>query len=238
MATVADIITDALEITGIKSPHDALETVWGTVGLRRVNSIIDGWNVDKTKGFTISEISTLLSTPKAVYTIGATGDIVATNRPVTIEKAFVTLSSALKYELSIVNFNEFKEFESTLASSANPIVLWYDAEYPTGKINLFPTPVTGITLDLSCLFGFTKYSAITDTVSLPQGMERLLTYQAAVQLPSHIGKKAPFDVVLVYSQIKQDIESINFNAWMPQIKIVSNTTPVVSSFNALNLRGI
>ena len=238
MTTVNDIVIDALEITGLKSPWDDIDTAWQTVGRRRLNSIIDGWNVSKIKGYTQQKITSSISTFKQTYTIGSGGDIDA-NRPVKIERAFITTLDNIKSPLEIVTFNEFNDYTTGTQLASEPLWLWYDAKDTLGEINLYPTPTSNFNLELYCLLSFGKYSAPTDVVTLPDGYERLLTYQLAVELCSHAGKQAPADVRMTLSQIRSELEAVNFSAWMPELKIVSNSIPVdISKYGTYISRGI
>lgn len=238
MATVDDIITDALEITGMKSPHDALTTTWATVGLRRMNSILDGWNVDKVRGYSVQELEFALTPTQNVYTIGIGGDF-NTTRPVKIEYAYTVDNSDVKHRIEITDYQTFHQMDDQNVAASYPYFMWYNPKSPLGEINLYPTPTTGYTIHLDVYFGFAPYALGSDTVSVPQGYERLLTYQLACELCSHRGKEVPRKVERIYLNIEQTIEAINFDVWMPETKILTPNTNTVNEENFIWMnRGI
>ena len=142
MSTITEVITDALEITGMKSPHDALTTEWGDIGLRRINSILDGWNVDKTRGYAVQELEFPLVADQDVYTIGSGGDF-NTERPVKIEYAYVVDSSNVNHRISILDYQTFHQMEYQETSSSYPYYIWYNPKSPLGEINFYPTLIKG-----------------------------------------------------------------------------------------------
>jgi hypothetical protein len=237
MATVSDIITDALEITGMKDPNDSLESVWETIGLRRVNSILDGWNVTKLRGYSVTGHDFTLTPLEESYTVGIGGDF-NIERPVKIENAYIIDASATNFPLNIVNFIDFQNIDDDSVSSL-PYLLWYNPKSPLGEIKVYPAPEKNYTLHLDVYFGFAPYSGVGDTVSVPQGYERLLTYQLATELCSHRGKQIPPDVMRMYREIERTIEAVNFTMWMPSTKIMSpNTGYFTHPYSTYISRGI
>jgi hypothetical protein len=238
MSTITEVITDALEITGIKSPHDALTTEWGDIGLRRINSILDGWNVDKTRGYAVQELEFPLVADQDVYTVGVGGDF-DTERPVKIEYAYVVDSSDVKHRISILDYQTFHQMQYQKIQSSYPYYMWYNPKSPLGEISFYPTPINGYTIHFDVYFGFAPYADGTDTLSVPQGYERLLTYQLAVELCSHRGKTVPPLVYKVYKEIEGNVEAINFSVWMPETKILTPNTNTVAESNYIWMnRGI
>lgn len=238
MATVNDIITDALEITGMKSPNETLATVWATVGLRRINSILDGWNVDKIRGYSVQEHDFSLTPTQSVYTIGSGGDFNVT-RPVKIEYAYVVDSSDVKHRIEIVDYQTFHRQDYQKVDASYPYFMWYNPKSQLGEINLYPTPTTGYTIHLDVFLGFASYATGGDTVTLPQGYERLLTYQLAIELCSHRGKQVPRKVEQTFIKIEQTIEAVNFSVWMPETIILAPNTNTVNESNFIYMnRGV
>ena len=218
MATVNEIITDALEIIGNKDPNDTLESVWETVGLRRINSIVDSWNVDKLRGYSVKEFEFSLVSGQSEYTIGAGGDFDTgsyVGRPVRIENAFSKSSSGVNHPMSELKFADFHMIECPTNSNAYPTGFWYNPTAPLGTIKFLPVPSSNYTVHFAVCFGFGSYVLGTDAVSMPQGYERLLTYQLAVELCPHVGKQPPQGVYRSFKKIEGDIEAINLGLWMP-----------------------
>ena len=214
MATVADIITDALEITGIKSPHDPLDSTWTAIGLRRLNSIIDGWNATKLSGYGITEIDDNLVADKSNYTIGSTGDINVTERPVKIYNCYIIDSSGVKHQVEQIDFVNFHKEDYLESANSYPIVFWYNPQFELGEINFYPTPSGNFDVHFDVMFGFYMFDDVGDTVYLPQGYKKYLTYQLAVEICPHVGMEPPRHVFRVYKQLENTIESTNFDTTM------------------------
>ena len=238
MSTINEVITDALEITGMKSPHEDLTTEWGAIGLRRINSILDGWNVDKTRGYAINELEFPLVANQSTYTIGSGGDFDA-QRPVKIEYAYVVDSAGVKHRIGNLDYQSFHEVETENITASYPDCMWYNPKSPLGEISFYPTPTNTYTVHFDVCFGFAPYALGTDTLVVPQGYERLLTYQLATELCSHRGKQIPPAVYKVYKETECNIESINFDLWMPETKILTPNTNTVAESNCIWMnRGI
>lgn len=238
MATVEDIITDALEITGLKDPNDPLETTDITLGLRRINSILDGWNVNKIRGYGVQELEFQLTPQKKTYTIGPGGDF-DTERPVKIENAFTFDSGNVNYPIKLVNFIDYHSIQYPENYNSFPVVLWYNPLSPLAEITLYPIPASNYTLHLDVYFGFAPYASETDTVVLPQGYEKLLIYQLSIEMCSHYGKVIPKSVMQTYRMVERDVESVNLKTWMPRLNIMApNTAHIIQPNRTFIPRGI
>ena len=238
MSTVDEIITDALEITGMKSPSEALDPDWATIGKRRMNSILDGWNVDKIRGYSVQEYDFALTPTQSVYTIGSGGDFDVT-RPVKIEYAYVLDTSDVKHRIEILDYQTFHRMDYQKVDASYPYYMWYNPKSPLGEINFYPTPTAGYSIHLDVYFGFAPYALGGDTVSVPQGYERLLTYQLAVELCSHRGKEVPRPVFRVFKEIEQAVEAVNYSVWMPETIILAPNTNTINESNFIWMnRGI
>jgi hypothetical protein len=238
MATVDEIITDALELTGMKDPEDALDSTWATVGLRRINSILDKWNVEKTSGYSVNQYEDVLVPTQKLYTIGSGGDF-NTDRPVKITYCFVRDFSNVNHKVEILDYQTFHKLQYENINSSYPYYMWYNPKFPLGEIEFYPTPSTAYTVHFDTFFGFDKYASGSDTVSLPDGYERYITYSLAIALCSHRSKKPPMDVYRDFKDIEQSIEAVNFHTWMPETTIVAPNTNTVDGSNYIYMnRGI
>ncbi len=238
MSTIYDVITDALELTGMKSPHEELTSEWGAIGLRRINSILDGWNVDKTHGYAINELEFPLVANQSTYTIGSGGDF-DTQRPVKIEYAYVVDGAGVKHRLSNLDYQSFHEIETENITASYPDCMWYNPKAPLGEISFYPTPTNTYTVHFDVYFGFAPYALGSDTLVVPQGYERLLTFQLATELCSHRGKQIPPAVYKVYKEVDSNIEAINFSLWMPAMTIQAPNTSSVNASEYIHMdRGI
>lgn len=214
MSTVKEIIEDALELTGLHSPHETLSPQWETIGLKRMNSILDGWNVTKLKGYTINDYSLPLQANKGTYSIGSGGDF-DVDRPVRIENAYSDDDAGVTYPIIIIQYDQWDSISLKDTDADFPSYLFYNPSYPLGEIKLYPVPQKSYTLKMRSWYGFDKYSTTSENVIVPDGYERLLTYQLACELCSHRGKQIPQDVKDTYRDIDSEVDANNFALWMP-----------------------
>ena len=163
---------------------------------------------------TITEIDDNLVADKSNYTIGSTGDINVTERPVKIYNCYIIDSSGVKHQVEQIDFVNFHKEDYLESANSYPVVFWYNPLYPLGELNFYPTPSSNFDIHFDVMFGFVDYSSENDTVTTPQGYEKLLTYQLAVEICSHVGLPVPRQVFRVYKQIENTIESTNFGATM------------------------
>jgi hypothetical protein len=102
---------------------------------------------------------------------------------VTIKSAFIRSSDAIDTKVEIISRDRYNSIsnKSDTSNASRPCFLFYDGNYPTGTINLYPAPDMAYTLFLTSLKKYGPY-VTTDAVSLPDGYEKLLTYNLAYDI--------------------------------------------------------
>lgn len=225
MATVADFITDALEITGLQTPNETITADKLSVGLKRINGIIDKWNVSKLRGFSQTDVSFPLTPGVAEYTIGPGGDF-DTDRPVKIVHMFVRdpLNQQLDYRVNSVSYDEYNDISLKTISSFWPRWFYYNPGFPLGTIKFYPVPSQTYNVFITEWFMFGNFTTTGDTVALPTGYEELLTYELATKLCSHFGKAVPLDVKETYKEIDKKITILNSEIWKVKMVTTSPTS--------------
>ena len=212
MTTVNDIITESLEMTGIKSGHMSLDSDDAAMGLRRINGILDKWNITKLNDYAVGEVSFPLVSGEQKYTIGSGGDV-DTTRPVDVIDVYVQDTGSTNYPVTLIQFDQWNSITQRDVSSDYPSFVWYNPVNPLGEINIYPEPTSNYTMFLSVRTGFPAYTATSDTVILPTGYKELLVYQLAVELCSFFGEQIPRYVEQEYNRILCRVKQINYNVW-------------------------
>ena len=213
MATVNDIITEALEMTGIKSGIMNLDSNSASAGLKRINGILDKWNINKLISFATSEVSFPLVGNQSLYTIGSGGDI-DTTRPVEIIDAYTQDSGKTNYPVELIQFDAWNNITQRDVTSDYPSYIWYNPANPLGEINVYAVPTSNYTMFLTVRTGFPAYTSTADTVVLPTGYQELLVLQVAVEMCSFFGEQIPEYVYKEFKNVESRIKALASKVWM------------------------
>lgn len=199
MATARDFCTAALVDAGVAGENQPIQAAMADRALRMLNRIIAGWNVDGlTKPILTSDTATVTG---GSLTIGPTGDIVTTARPVQV--------AAVAYEgapLAIVTTMELTQFVS---DSGTPAKAAYSPTEPDGTITLWPTPSGSGAVTVTWQQELGEYG-INDTVPLSREMATAMQWGLAAQLASAYGYPRA-DLDAQYQRIMTTIKTNNVN---------------------------
>lgn len=199
MASARDYCIAALVDAGVAGENQPIPAAQADRALRMLNRIIAGWNVDGlTKPVLTSDTATVVG---ASLTIGPTGDIVTTARPVQVV--------AVAYEgtpLSIVTTMELTQFVS---ESGTPSRAAYSPTEPDGTITLWPTPSGSGAVTVTWQQELGEYG-INDTVPLTREMATAMQWGLASQIAKAYGYPRA-DLEAEYGRILSAIKVNNVN---------------------------
>lgn len=207
MSTVLQIITDSLKKLGVVAPGESLDSDTAADGMRTLNQMLGGWNNNKLTvlGTEIEEFSLVAN--QNSYTLGSGGDF-NTSVPSRTDSLFIKNGN---YEdvIEIVDAQRWGEFIDKGSTSDYPTHAYIDNNYPLRKIYLYPTPASANTLIMHNERKFSSFSSLTASVSLPDGYERAIINNLAIELASEYGKAASPDIVKIANSSLADIKRIN-----------------------------
>lgn len=206
MATALDIINRAMRLLGVAAAGESLSAAEASDGLTALNQMLDSWGAERLSVYHRSSDSHTLVAGTGTYTIGS-GATINTTRPVKIESALIR-EDDIDDPVTIVDGSRF-DWISDKSSEGRPDRLYYDADYPTGTINLHPVPDKAYTLLLYSHKPLTSFASTATSVSLPPGYERALAYNLAVEMAPEFGKEAPATVVMVAAHAKNTFRRNN-----------------------------
>lgn len=184
MATGQTIINDALTEIEAIAAGGAPSTSESNYCLRRLNAVLDSLSAQAMPIPQISRDNFTLTGPSS-YTIGPAMTF-ATTRPIKIESAAVRTAAGARMPVRIVPVEAWTSIADTTRTGLFADVLYYDNGYPTGNIYLSPAPAAG-TLELYTYKPLTQIAALGDTVTLPEGYERMLVLSLAVEVAAAFG---------------------------------------------------
>lgn len=179
MTTALDIITDALLEIGAHDLGQSVPAEDSEMALRRLNRMIQTWSLSPALYAVLPEV-TITTTGAQSYTIGPTGDVVAT-RPVRVDRVTCVDSGGIETEVSVLN-RESWDAIAIKNTTGNPVSeCWYDATATNGRLWVFPKS-TGDTLKVEGVSLITSFALVSTEVTLPVGYEQALALNLAIEL--------------------------------------------------------
>jgi hypothetical protein len=213
----AQLIYGALRLLGVLRPGMTANASSMTDGLSEANDLLDNWNTDRLKVFSIFEQSFALTTGQLSYTLGTGGQWNAP-RPVKIEGASLIVNYSgipTVTPLKLLTDPEYQAISVPSISSTIPYWLYCDYAFPLAHCKVFPVPADPTALvELSMWQQFTAFPDLTTNVNFPPGYALALRYNLAVQMAAsfQITAKVAPNLELIVGLAKQyraDIEALN-----------------------------
>jgi hypothetical protein len=200
--TAATIISASFDKIGIATPTSAQNTS----ALSSLNSMISLMGADFLPPY-ITRYSASLTIADAEYTIGSSGNF-NTTRPLKIEGAFLRDSSSYDHQLQIVSAKDYNEVFSK-GTTAKPQYLYYQPEYPLGKIILDAGPEQAYDLYLDMWVNFTEFALSSTAVTLPPEYKAFLVYNLAVSLAEDWDRNVSKTLYAMAKESRDIIERLN-----------------------------
>lgn len=188
MTQVRGLIARAHRLIGLAQPGDSLPEAAYHAGLIALNALLDTWRTEHLTVFAYQRESLPLTSGKAAYTIGPTGDLL-TIRPVKLLAASV-LSNGRETPVSIFTADQWAALPSKTLTDELPSCLYYEGTVPLGTLQVFPVP-TAVSELLLTTYVPLEQVTLTSIFDLPPGYDRALTYNLALDLSAEFGKKPP-----------------------------------------------
>ena len=216
MATYQNIVDSSLRLIGILGSGENPSGDESADALIVLNDFLEYWRTNRGLAFSMDrQVFTDIVVEQSTYTIGASGADWTLERPVKIEAASwiyntAGASSPLEIPISILTFRQWQMVALKEVDSSIPYVLYYEPEFPLGKIHLYPEP-DDATHDLAIYVRnvLAAVSALSATVTLPPGYSRALRYNLALDLAPEFGAQVPPGVERIAEQSLLAIERLN-----------------------------
>ena len=179
MATINDLIKASYRKLNVVGVAEDLQAEQLTEGFDTLNRMLEVWNTEKLiPYYVVREDFTLVSGTQS-YTIGSGGDF-DTTRPIEITQATIT-ENTTTYPVRVITYSEWMDITTKGNSSNIPYWLYYETNYPLGKIYLYGKPSSANTLSIASYKQVGSFSN-GDTVSLPPGWEKAIVDNLAIEL--------------------------------------------------------
>lgn len=216
--TGLELISDAMIAAGQLSPGETADAGESTYALGLLNRLLDSWNADRVKVYSV-EFSdrTLIPNlnPHLIGPTGSTGFVVDT-RPPKIESAQLVLNTSTPNVLVPITLRDkawyFAQAVPALTSSF-PTDLYYDPAWANGKLYFWPVPTTAYAVRLA-FWTLLAQVTLAGNVTLPPAYQDAVTFNLALKLC--VGQKSP-DALLVEEARKSLAAIQNLNTESPRI---------------------
>lgn len=182
MATVLDVITEALVTVKALAVGEPAKADMTTDALNRFNEVLEDLSIQNLAVFSSTTTTFDLVPGQASYTIGPTGNF-AGPRPPFLTTGYVTMQG-VDFPVDLTKTED--EYALLSLKSQPGIPEWgiYDPAYPNGVIILYPVPYLASTLTIYQNTAFTAAISLLDEFDMPPGYRRMIRLLLAWQLMS------------------------------------------------------
>jgi hypothetical protein len=211
--TVRDLIKGSLRLIGVVASGETPDSSELADGLFSLNSMISSWSTERLIIYSRTREEFNLVGGTGSYTIGVGGDF-NTARPMVIEKAAIEVQVSSPYEVpvDIINTDDWANLLNKGLTSALPLKLYAEGNYPLDTLNLWPVPSDANKLVLYTQKPLSAFTGVTETIALPPGYEDALRYNLAVRMAPEFNKQVDQVVIKIAIDSKANIKRQNITA--------------------------
>lgn len=214
MATANDLIEASLREIGVLAAGESAAYDDAGDALETLNRLIDQWATERLKMYTVTRTTWTISANDGSYTVGSGGDVDVA-RPVFVDHVnFIDTSQDpdLEMELNPLTEDAYARIGEKADTSTYPTAYYYNPTYSSGlaTLELYPIPTSSdLEGALYARAHVSQFAALTTTVSLPPGYERMIVKELAIELaPSYNRQPSPL-LLQQASQARNAVERAN-----------------------------
>lgn len=181
MATVEDLIKNALKTINFLSVYQTLDSNVLTDCFNTLNRMVDSWIPQRRFVYEIARYEYPFAVSKASYTLGPAGDFAINVRPREIDHANVVITADdLHIPVGVRNFEEYAGVAMPTLSGEYPSEIYYRPGWPNGTIYPYPYPTEVLNkLEIFVPRILEKFTSTAQTLSLAPGYEHAITQSVA-----------------------------------------------------------
>ena len=192
--TAEDMIESSMRLIGAIGRGQTAADQEHEEGLKVLNRLLDSWNQRRELIYEVSRNEATLTANQNPHTIGlavgggSDGDI-AVVRPQMIEEAsIIPDGSNFELPVNVLTRAEYRAIPNKELSAPYPTELWYEREWPLGKIWLYPEPSGAAELVFYVWKQLPSGMELDDRFSVPPGYRQAIRYNLAVELAPEYGR--------------------------------------------------
>lgn len=183
MTTATGLISSALKKLGVLTKSETADSDESADGLVALNNLLSSWSNESLFVYSRVTESFTLVAGTASYTIG-TSQTFNTTKPILLVAAW-TRSGTTDTPITVVSDEVYNAFPNKTAQGIPEFVNFNNA-FPSSTLRFYPVPASADSLTIVSEKPLVTL-ALTDTLSLPPGWERALTYALALELAPEYG---------------------------------------------------
>ncbi|MEK9725816.1 MAG: hypothetical protein VW405_20355 [Rhodospirillaceae bacterium] len=212
MATARDIIDAALSELGVRAAGETIAAADASEGLLALNRMLDAWAAERLMIYTVTRTTWTITANDGQYTVGTSANV-NRPRPAYVERvSILDTSSDPDTESPLAKLTEdgWAGISMKAQTSDTPQAWYYNPTYPTGTLDLWPVP-TSSTLQgvMYAPQAVSQFTDLTTAVSVPNGYERALVKNLAVELGPPYGRKLDAALAIQAQESKAVIKRAN-----------------------------
>lgn len=181
MATAQTIINRALRLIGALASGETPTSDESSDALTALNAMLASWQAEKLVVYAFVDTAFTMTPSDASYTVGPSANFNLTPRPPKIEQCFVRASN-IDYPVELIDRERWYNIADKTSTSDIPQYAYYEPSLTTGTLQLYPVPSAANSLHIVTWSSVAELATVGTTVTLPQGYERALAYNLAVEL--------------------------------------------------------
>jgi hypothetical protein len=221
LTTANSIIRQALGKLGIVAPGEAVDAGDASACLISLNTMLDGWAVESLYAYATTTITGTLPANTQTRTIGPTGQLVATPRPVRLEAGCFFTAGGIDYPIETVTEDEFNSIGLKAVSSLGPRWVFYNPTLANGVLNFHPRAAQAVILSLVVQQRISSFASLTTSYTLPPGYERALVLSLAEEVAADYEREVPPTMARNAALARRNIKRTNFV--VPQLDVCGSS---------------
>lgn len=168
MTQVITLIQDALYGSTIKGLDEVISDGDATLCLRRLQRMLDSWGNNTLMQYETVQDSFLMSPTVPTYLTS----LLSAGRPITLDSIWVRLNN-IDYDVTLIDQQRYDAIPYK-PTPAIPNHCFYNASFPDGQFNFYPTPYAAFQCFVVGRYALTGPLALTTDVVLPPGYEKAI----------------------------------------------------------------
>lgn len=208
MSSARDLIGRAHRLLGLTVSGDALPEAALQDGLTSLNTLVGTWQTEKLNVYAFVDTAFTLSIADGSYTVGPSGNFALTPRPTALEDIYIR-DGDVDYPVQLVDNARWNSIADKTSQSDLVLLANYEPTMTTGTLLVWPVPSAAKSLHIVTRTTVVTFTALSTELSLPQGYERALAYNLAVDLAPEHRVDVPVAVSVVAVESKAAIQRAN-----------------------------
>lgn len=206
MSTARDIVKDALRKIHVLGAGSSLDATEANDALSVLNDMLATISAEGGYIYQEDKETFPLVGGQAVYTIASGGDF-DTTAPLDIKSAFMTVGE-IDCHLGKYDEKEYALIAQKDITGYIGGVYYYDANFPTAKIYLYPAPTTG-TITLYTRKYLTRFASLDTDYEFPDYYRTMLVYNLAEWIAPEYEKEASASVKRIAKRSRNAVTAQN-----------------------------